>query len=385
MDNVRIGVIGYGNMGTSHAKWLHAGMIEGACLSAICDNDSAHLDNARNAFGGDVQYFDDYKKLIDSGSADAVIIAVPHYFHPSMAIYAMQHGLHAMVEKPAGVYTKQVKEMNDEAAKHPDLVYGMMFNQRMNPLYIRIKEMMDEHIIGDIRRVSWLITSWWRTQKYYDSSAWRATWEGEGGGVLMNQAPHQLDLLQWITGMPCKMHAHLKYGSHRDIDVEDDVTAYFEYPNGATGTLITCTHDAVGTDRLEIHGDNGKIIIEDSSKVTVKKLRKSEEELNRTLDFRQMLALVKGQAGEKLYDEEHFEIPENWEKQHVDVLINFSDAIRNGTKLVAPGSDGIKAVEIADSMYLSDWLGKEVMLPVDDDLFYSELQKRVEEEKAGRK
>lgn len=201
----------------------------------------------------------------------------------------------------------------------------------------------------------------------------------------MNQAPHQLDLLQWITGMPCKMHAHLKYGSHRDIDVEDDVTAYFEYPNGATGTLITCTHDAVGTDRLEIHGDNGKIIIEDSSKVTVKKLRKSEEELNRTLDFRQMLALVKGQTGEKLYDEEHFEIPENWEKQHVDVLINFSDAIRNGAELVAPGSEGIKAVEIADSMYLSDWLGKEVALPVDDDLFYSELQKRVEEEKAGRK
>ena len=372
-------------MGTSHAKWLHAGMIEGAVLSAVCDNDPAHLDNARKAFGSDVQYFDDYKKLIDSGSSDAVIIAVPHYFHPSMAIYAMQHGLHTMVEKPAGVYTKQVKEMNDEAAKHPDLVYGMMFNQRMNPLYIRIKEMMDAHIIGDIRRVSWLITSWWRTQKYYDSSAWRATWEGEGGGVLMNQAPHQLDLLQWITGMPCRMQAHLKYGSHRDIDVEDDVTAYFEYPNGATGTLITCTHDAVGTDRLEIHGDNGKIIIEDSSKVTVKKLRKSEEELNRTLDFRQMLALVKGQTGEKLYDEEHFEIPENWEKQHVDVLINFSDAIRNGAELVAPGSEGIKAVEIADSMYLSDWLGKEVALPVDDDLFYSELQKRVEEEKAGRK
>ena len=379
MDNVRIGVIGYGNMGTSHAKWLHAGMIEGACLSAICDNDSAHLDNARNAFGGDVQYFDDYKKLIDSGSADAVIIAVPHYFHPSMAIYAMQHGLHAMVEKPAGVYTKQVKEMNDEAAKHPDLVYGMMFNQSTK---FALDEIQAKAILDmQLRRLTGL-----ERDKILEELRNLMITIDDLKDILANHSR----VVEIIKNELLQIKE--KYGDDRrteiidgDIDVEDDVTAYFEYPNGATGTLITCTHDAVGTDRLEIHGDNGKIIIEDSSKVTVKKLRKSEEELNRTLDFRQMLALVKGQTGEKLYDEEHFEIPENWEKQHVDVLINFSDAIRNGAELVAPGSEGIKAVEIADSMYLSDWLGKEVALPVDDDLFYSELQKRVEEEKAGRK
>lgn len=382
MDKVRAGVIGYGNMGTSHCKWIHDGIIPGMELSAVCDIDSVKIDAAKKNFGDDVRYFADYKAMIDSGSVDAVIIAVPHYFHPEMAIYALEKGVHAMVEKPAGVYTKQVKEMNAVAAKHPDLVFAMMFNQRTNPLYIKIKEILDSGRIGEIRKVTWIITSWWRTQKYYDSSSWRATWAGEGGGVLMNQAPHQLDLLQWLTGMPTMIRAYLKYGSHRKIDVEDDVTAYFEYPNGANGTLVTCTHDAAGTDRLEIQGENGKIIVEDSSKVTVKILRKSETELSETLDFRQMLALVKGQSGEKLYDEESFAIPENWDKQHIDVLINFADAILNGACLIAPGKEGVKAVEIADAMYLSSWLGKEITLPIDDDLFYDELQKKVEEEKS---
>ena len=297
-----------------------------------------------------------------------------------MAIAALERDLHVMVEKPAGVYVNQIKEMNAAAARKPQLVFGMMFNQRMNPLYQKVKAILEEGTIGDIRRVSWMITSWWRTQKYYDSSAWRATWAGEGGGVLVNQAPHQLDLLQWLCGMPVNMQAHLKYGSHRDITVEDDVTAYFEYANGASGTFITCTHDALGTDRLEIHGDNGKIIITDSKTVTVKKLNKPEEVLNRELDFRQMLALVKGQTGEKLYTEESFECPENWDQQHIDVLINFTNAILHGEELIAPGAEGVKAVEIANAMFLSDWLGRTVEMPVDGDLFYEKLQERVKKE-----
>lgn len=381
MDKVRCGVIGYGNMGTSHSKWINNGIIPGMTLSAVCDINPERIEVAKGNLDKSVEYFDDYRKMIDSGKVDAVIIAVPHYHHPEMAIYALEHGVHAMVEKPAGVYTKQVKEMNAVASKHPELVFGMMFNQRMNPLYIKLKEIMESGKLGNIRRVTWMITSWWRTQKYYDSSSWRATWGGEGGGVLMNQAPHQLDLLQWLTGMPSMIRAYLKYGSHRKIDVEDDVTAYFEYPNGATGCLITCTHDAMGTDRFEILGDNGKIIVEDSSKVTVKMLNKSEHELSETLDFRQMLALIHGQTGEKLYTEETFSIPENWDQQHIDVLKNFTDAILTGKALVAPGAEGIKAVEIADAIYLSSWLGKEIELPIDDDLFLSELEKKVEEER----
>lgn len=380
MENVRYGVIGIGNMGTSHSGWLAGGKIPGATLTAVCD-----IDEKRRAWAKEnlpeVAVFEDYKELLDSNLVDAVIIAVPHYLHPEMAIESLKRNINTMVEKPAGVYASQIREMNAEAEKHPDVKFAMMFNQRTNPLYQKVKEILDAGTIGELRRVTWIITSWWRTQKYYDSSAWRATWAGEGGGVLVNQAPHQLDLLQWLCGMPSLMEAHLKYGSHRDITVEDDVTAYFEYPNGATGTFITCTHDALGTDRLEIHGDNGKIIITDSKCVTVKKMDKPEDVWNHELDFRQMLALVKGQTQQKLYTEETFECPENWDQQHIDVLINFTNAIAKGEELIAPGAEGIKAVEIANAMFLSDWLGHAVMIPVDDDLFYEKLQEKVQEEK----
>ena len=383
MENVRYGVIGIGNMGTSHSGWLAGGKIPGATLTAVCD-----IDEKRRAWAKEnlpeVAVFEDYKELLDSKLVDAVIIAVPHYLHPEMAIEALKRNINTMVEKPAGVYASQIREMNAEAEKHPDVKFAMMFNQRTNPLYQKVKEILDAGTIGELRRVTWIITSWWRTQKYYDSSAWRATWAGEGGGVLVNQAPHQLDLLQWLCGMPSLMEAHLKYGSHRDITVEDDVTAYFEYPNGATGTFITCTHDALGTDRLEIHGDNGKIIITDSKCVTVKKMDKPEDVWNHELDFRQMLALVKGQTQQKLYTEETFECPENWDQQHIDVLINFTNAIAKGEELIAPGAEGIKAVEIANSMFLSDWLGHSVTLPVDDDLFYEKLQEKVKEEKENK-
>ena len=380
MENVRYGVIGIGNMGTSHSGWLAGGKIPGATLTAVCD-----IDEKRRAWAKEnlpeVAVFEDYKELLDSKLVDAVIIAVPHYLHPEMAIEALKRNINTMVEKPAGVYASQIREMNAEAEKHPDVKFAMMFNQRTNPLYQKVKEILDAGTIGELRRVTWIITSWWRTQKYYDSSAWRATWAGEGGGVLVNQAPHQLDLLQWLCGMPSLMEAHLKYGSHRDITVEDDVTAYFEYPNGATGTFITCTHDALGTDRLEIHGDNGKIIITDSKCVTVKKMDKPEDVWNHELDFRQMLALVKGQTQQKLYTEETFECPENWDQQHIDVLINFTNAIAKGEELIAPGAEGIKAVEIANAMFLSDWLGHAVTIPVDDELFYEKLQEKVQEEK----
>ena len=380
MENVRYGVIGIGNMGTSHSGWLAGGKIPGATLTAVCD-----IDEKRRAWAKEnlpeVAVFEDYKELLDSSLVDAVIIAVPHYLHPEMAIESLKRNINTMVEKPAGVYASQIREMNAEAEKHPDVKFAMMFNQRTNPLYQKVKEILDAGTIGELRRVTWIITSWWRTQKYYDSSAWRATWAGEGGGVLVNQAPHQLDLLQWLCGMPSLMEAHLKYGSHRDITVEDDVTAYFEYPNGATGTFITCTHDALGTDRLEIHGDNGKIIITDSKCVTVKKMDKPEDVWNHELDFRQMLALVKGQTQQKLYTEETFECPETWDQQHIDVLINFTNAIAKGEELIAPGAEGIKAVEIANAMFLSDWLGHAVTIPVDDELFYAKLQEKVQEEK----
>ena len=275
--------------------------------------------------------------------------------------------------------------MNELAESKPHLVFGMMFNQRTNPLYQKIKEIVARGDIGDIRRTNWIITTWWRPQAYYDMSSWRATWNGEGGGVLANQAPHQLDLWQWICGMPTKVRANLQYGSHRNIAVEDDVTAFVEYENGATGTFITCTHDIIGTDRFEIHGDKGKILVEGSKKVTVSRLKESENELNKRMTFADVANLFRGEGMSDLMDVEEFEIPDQWGTQHINVMINFTEAILEGKDLLAPGTDGIRGVTLANAMHLSSWLGKDIELPFDEDLFLSELEKRKAEELESKK
>ena len=213
--------------------------------------------------------------MVTSGKVDAVVTTVPHYLHPEMAIYALAHGVHVLVDKPAGVYAKQVREMNEFAATKPELTFAIMFNQRTNNLYQRLKEIVSSGELGSIRRTNWIINSWWRPQSYYDQSEWRATWGGEGGGVLVNQAPHQLDLWQWICGMPKAISAKVIYGAHRDIAVDNDVTAVADYGNGATGVFVTCTHDVIGTDRLEIDLDGGKIVVEKSKTATVSRLNKT--------------------------------------------------------------------------------------------------------------
>lgn len=386
MQKVRFGIIGTGFMGGNHAGWLHEGKIPGACLGAVCDIDPARLAWAREQFGADLPVYTDYKELLTAGVVDAVLIATPHYLHPVIAIEALEAGLHTLVEKPAGVYTKKVREMNEVAAAHPELVFGMMFNQRTNPLYQKIRELVTGGAIGELRHVNWIITSWYRPQKYYEQSDWRATWVGEGGGVLANQAPHQIDLLQWICGMPSRVSAKLQYGSHRKITVEDDVLATLEYPNGATGVFVTCTHDILGTDRFELFGNKGKIVIEGSRKATIRILRRSEEELNATLTFADVRALVRGGAqGDPLYDETVLDIPDQWGVQHQQVLTNFTDAVLNGAPLLAPGQDGIRGLTLANAMYLSSWTNGPVELPFDEDRFFELLQEKIREEKENAK
>ena len=378
MDKLRYGIIGVGVQGKAYAKFLTEGNVKNAELGALCDIDPEVKKYCEENYG-DYPFYDTYQELIDSGKVDAIITTVPHYLHPEMGIYALEHNVAALVEKPAGVYTKQVRELNKVAEEHPDVAFGIMFNQRMNPLYQKLKEIVDE--IGNIRRTNWIITTWWRPQSYYDQSAWRATWEGEGGGVLVNQAPHQLDLFQWICGMPKKVYAKTREGFQRDIAVEDEVTALFEYENGAVGAFITCTHDIVGTDRLEIYGDKGKIIVENSNKVIIKRLNKPEQELNKEMDMMTVHKLVSGGGTGQLYSEEIIEIPDQWGTQHCLVMENFANHVLNGEELIADGREGIKGVILANAIQLSGWLGEEVELPLDDDLFLAELNKKIEEER----
>jgi predicted dehydrogenase len=256
-----------------------------------------------------------------------------------------------------------------------------MFNQRTNPLYQKVKEIIDNGEIGAIRRTNWIITTWWRPQGYYDQSAWRATWSGEGGGVLVNQAPHQLDLIQWICGIPKKVYSNIKYGYQRNIAVEDEVTAVLDYGNGATGVFVTCTHDVIGTDRLEILGDKGKIIVDNSKKVTVKRLVKSENEMNATMSMMDVMKIFMGGDMKDIYSEEVIEFEASWGTQHPAVMENFAANILEGAPLLAPGSEGINGVRLANAIHLSSWLGKEVGLDFDEELFLAELNKRIEEER----
>lgn len=376
-NKVRLGIIGLGQQGGAYAKFITDGLVPNMVIGAIADIDPKKRELAASTYP-DVPVYDDYIALLESGDVDAVVTCVPHFLHPEMGIETLKRNIHALVEKPAGVYTKQVKELNEFAASKPKLSFGIMFNQRNNPLYIKLQEIVDNGEIGAIRRSNWIITNWWRPQGYYNSSAWRATWGGEGGGVLVNQAPHQLDLWQWICGVPQSVYSKVSYGFRRDIAVEDEVTAVADYGNGVTGVFVTATHDIVGTDRFEILGDQGKIVVENSKTATVTRLVKPERELSDGMGMEDVMKLFTGQLNPaELYTTEVIEFESAWGAQHSGVLENFAANILDGTPLLAPGSDGIKGVRLANAIHLSSWTGTEVGLDFDEDLFLAELNKRI--------
>lgn len=365
MNTVRYGIIGIGNMGTTHAKNLYEGKIENAVLAAICDINPDRLAWANETLPG-VATYETAEIFFEKAEVDAVIIATPHYFHPIYAIKAFEKGLNVLTEKPAGVYTKAVREMN-EAAEKAGLTFGIMYNQRTNPVYAKVRDMIRSGELGEIKRVIWLITDWYRSQSYYNSSSWRATWEGEGGGVLLNQCPHQLDLWQWMCGMPCEIRSFMEYGKGRNIEVENDVTTYVKYPNGATGVFISSTHDTPGTNLLEITGDLGKLVVERSA-VTFYKNKMGEAEFNATHT---------GGFGEPGYDVINVEITEK-ETGHNGILQNYTNAILNGEELLAPGCEGIRGLSISNAMHMSDWTGEAINpMEIDEDRFYALLQEKI--------
>ncbi len=367
MEKIKLGIIGIGNMGSGHASNIKNGECPEIELTAIADIDEDRLNWSKNQnYGENITYFTDALQMLDSGLINACLIAVPHYDHTVFAIECMKRGIHVMVEKPAGVYTKQVKEMNREAKKHPEVVFGMMFNQRTNCVYRKLKELVDSGEYGQIRRANWIITDWYRPQAYYDSGNWRATWSGEGGGVLLNQCPHQLDLWQWICGMPKRVQANMHFGKWHDIEVEDDVTAYVEYENGATGVFITSTGDAHGTNRFEIQMDKAKLVVE-NYKLTVEEYEMSEPEFSKV--NKELFGNMKSKAFEPETDGKN--------EQHIGVLNAWADAILHGGELVARGEEGINGLTLSNAMHLSAFLGKTVELPFDDELYFDELMKRV--------
>ncbi len=376
----RLGIVGLGAQGSVYAGLITGGMVPSMELGAICDGNPATRQLVESKYPV-AKFFEDYLTMLDSGSVDAVVICVPSYLHPQMGIDALQRGVHVLLEKPAGIYTKQVKELNAVAATKPELSFAIMFNQRNNPLYRRISEIISSGAIGGIRHTSWIITTWWRPQAYYDQAAWRGTWGGEGGGVLVNQAPHQLDLWLWICGLPQSVYAKVAYGFRHAITVEDEVTAIVDYGRGATGVFVTATHDVVGTDRFEILGDSGKIVIENSATATVTRLTKPERELSDTMDLDDTAKLLSGHLNLSDYSSsEVIESESQWGVQHIGMLENFAANILESTPLIAPGVEGINSVRLANAIHLSSWTGREVPFDFDDDDYLAELNSRIREE-----
>lgn len=365
MRKIKLGVIGVGNMGRSHCRNIREGKCPEIELVAIADSNPKRIQAMKEEGYNDVAYFEDADEMMSSGLIDSVLVAIPHYEHAKYAIKAMRRGLHVMVEKPAGVYTKQVREMND-TAKNSDVVFGMMFNQRTDHIYRKAKELVSSGELGGLRRVNWIITNWYRPQCYYDSGDWRATWSGEGGGVLLNQCPHQLDLLQWICGVPVSVQAFLKFGQWHDIEVEDDVTAYMEFENGATGCFITTTGDAFGTNRLEIQLEQGKLVVE-NDEIKAWKYAMSEPEFSRTTD----------KPFARMEIEELKIVTDGKNERHYGVMNAFAAAILRGEPLVANGEEGINGLMLSNAMHLSAWTESKVTLPIDEDVYYEELMKRV--------
>lgn len=365
MESVKIGIIGFGNMGSDHARRIMKHDIENMELKAICDIDPDRLALAREKYGEELSYFEDYKSMLTCG-IDSVLIATPHYFHPEMAIAAFEKGLNVICEKPAGVYTKQVREMN-EAAEKSGKVFSMMYNQRTNPCYIKLRELIQSGELGELKRMVWIITTWFRTQAYYDSGTWRSTWAGEGGGTLINQNPHQLDLWQWLCGMPSRIRSVCYYGKYHDIEVEDDVTVFAEYDNGMSATYITSTGEYPGTNRLEIAGTKGKVIVENDQFVFYR---------NQQPDVDFIKTTEQTWGGPEVW-EIKVPIAKQPESQHNGILQNFANAVLKGEKLIAPGCEGIKGLTISNAIHLSSWTDDWVELPVDEDKFYDMLQDKI--------
>lgn len=359
---LRLGLIGLGSMGRSHITNIQGGKCPGVELTALCDRVPAALDGYR---GSAYQLFEDPAALLASGSVDGVLIATPHYDHVIVGVAALAAGKHVLTEKPIAVHKADAEILIAAARARPELRFAAMFNQRTDPIYKKIKHLITSGELGAIRRITWIITDWFRTQAYYDSGDWRATWSGEGGGVLLNQCPHNLDLLQWLGGMPERVHAFIRLGQWHDIEVEDDVTAYLQYPGGATGTFLTTTGEAPGTNRLEIAAERGRVVAEGG------KLRYTRNEVPMG-DYCRT-------------SQERFAKPPVWEceiplsggngGQHAEVLQNFAQACLDPkVQLIAPGEEGIRSVELANAMIQSGLTGQAVNLPMSGASYQTLLQ-----------
>jgi predicted dehydrogenase len=360
MNIVRLGIIGLGNMGQSHLRHLKAGAVPRLQVAAVADPALHRVSDCP-----DVPRFESHRELIAAGLVDAVLIATPHYQHTEAGIAALNAGLHVLVEKPISVHREDCERLI-AAHRDPRLVFAAVFNQRTDPRYRKLHDLVHRGELGAVRRVQWTVTDWFRPAAYFADGGWRATWAGEGGGVLLNQCVHNLDLYQWIFGQPQRVHGFCGFGRYHGIEVEDDVTAYFEYANGTHATFITSTGESPGTNRLEVAAENGRVIIENDT-ITLKRNLVPMSEFSRTATDR---------FGKPSHRVESIPV-DGKGGQHVEILRNFADAILDGVAPIARAEEGIRSVELANAILLSSWTDAPVPLPLDAKVYTQWLTRKI--------
>lgn len=369
MNKVRLGIIGLGNIGQHHHAYLTAGKVARAELVAVSDAMADKLPRY-----APLKTFTDGEALIRSGLVDAVIIATPHFQHTTLGIAALKEGVHVMVEKPISAHKADAERLIAAHQQNPKLVFAGMFQLRAEPRYLKIQKLIQSGELGNLVRMSWIMTDWFRTEAYYASGGWRATWKGEGGGVLLNQCLHNLDAMQWLLGMPSRVRSFCQLGRFHDIEVEDQVTAYLEYANGATGTFVSSTGEAPGTNRFEIVGTRGKLLLE-NNKLTFTRNDADMIEFSKTAK--------QGFAKPEVWN---VEIPfDNAPNAHATLMQNFVNAILDGEPLIAPGAEGIHSVEMANVMLYSSLMDQTVDLPMNSAAYEKKLNQLIAESKKEKK
>lgn len=359
-NTTRFGLVGLGNIGKVHMGNFASGKIRSGTLTAVCDQFPPSFE-----LPADVRFFGTVDAMLESGTVDAVIVATPHPLHNEFGTKVLKHGTHLMMEKPLTA-TKLDGEKLLSVPRRPGQKFGIMMNLRTHPHFRRIKSLITGGELGELERVQWTITNWFRTEAYYHMSDWRATWKGEGGGVLINQSLHNLDILQWLCGMPTKLRADCRFGHSHDIEVEDHVVAFLEYENGACGTFTTSTGEAPGVNRLEIAGTKGLVVLEDN------KLRLRRN----SVDSREYLKTSDNAFGAPETEEEIFGDEEPY-PSHAGVLSNFAEAVQGTAELMVEAEEGLNSVELANAMVFSTWEDRVVTLPLDSAAYEAALQGKI--------
>lgn len=370
MNQLRIAIIGIGGMGKTYAKIINEGKVRGMTLAAVTCRSKENVLWAKENLDSQTKVYQDTELLFkDTDLFDAVLIVTPHKTHPEFAIRAFEYKKHVFCDKPAGISFYQSQRMS-QAAKDSNRKYAMMFHQRLFDKYTRVKEIIDSNRLGDIRRVMLENSRYYRTNFYHKSSSWRSSWNHEGGGVLINQGQHLLDIWQWLFGMPKSLRADICYGKYNDFLVDDEATIYMQYENQMTAVFFITTGEPVNEERLEIIGTKGKLLLINNH-LTIYTYEKEIDEYSKT-------ALVTNADELKISRmEEEFEDQAN---PYEPMLQNFADALLEDAKLIAPGEDGENSLTLANAAYLSSWIQETITLPIDPMLYEEKLKEKMMEE-----